>query len=447
MAMNRRYLAWTIVYAALTAAMLWPAFANRFPIVFYDTGGYLDSYMIGQLGNGRSVLYGFFLRLGMPTAFWANIVVQAAAVVWMLILTLRAHGLDRPLLALLAGLALATLTSLPWYAAQLMPDIWAALAVLAFYLLAFRGDALRMWESFLLGACIAFGMGGHMGTLGLMLGLLVLLILWRLIAPRLRWPRPALTAPAICVAAGILLSLGSNFIITGHVAFTPGGSNFLFGRLIQTGIAQRYVADHCPDPSLRICAYRDKLPKEGDAWLWASDSPLWDMGGWEAFEDEARRIFIGSLRAYPLLHLKAAIDGLVTQLISVRTGDYLHQDTWHTHGILEKYAPQFYPAFLAAPQQKTGFDFGWLNILQVPVALAATAGLPIVILLAGIGRIRRSSATLALVLLAAFLGNAAICGALSNPHDRYQSRLVWLAPLALIVAAAGWRRSPKQAAA
>jgi hypothetical protein len=31
----------------------------------------------------------------------------------------------------------------------------------------------------------------------------------------------------------------------------------------------------------------------------------------------------------------------------------------------------------------------------------------------------------------ALFGNALICGALSNPHDRYQSRLIWMPVLAL----------------
>jgi hypothetical protein len=33
------------------------------------------------------------------------------------------------------------------------------------------------------------------------------------------------------------------------------------------------------------------------------------------------------------------------------------------------------------------------------------------------------------------LGNAAICGVISGPHDRYGSRLVWIATLALMIAA------------
>jgi hypothetical protein len=34
-------------------------------------------------------------------------------------------------------------------------------------------------------------------------------------------------------------------------------------------------------------------------------------------------------------------------------------------------------------------------------------------------------------IIAALFGNALICGALSNPHDRYQSRLIWLPVLTL----------------
>ena len=34
----------------------------------------------------------------------------------------------------------------------------------------------------------------------------------------------------------------------------------------------------------------------------------------------------------------------------------------------------------------------------------------------------------------ALLGNAFVCGALANPHDRYGARMVWLAALAVMVA-------------
>jgi hypothetical protein len=40
--------------------------------------------------------------------------------------------------------------------------------------------------------------------------------------------------------------------------------------------------------------------------------------------------------------------------------------------------------------------------------------------------------------LLALIGNAVICGALSNPHDRYQSRLMWLVPFALVLIVGDW---------
>ena len=41
-------------------------------------------------------------------------------------------------------------------------------------------------------------------------------------------------------------------------------------------------------------------------------------------------------------------------------------------------------------------------------------------------------------ILVALIGNAFICGVLSGPHDRYQSRLVWVPVFALILLARPW---------
>jgi hypothetical protein len=436
-----RSMRWPLAALAMIAALIWPALWNGFPIVFYDTGGYLDAAMSGILSNGRSTLYGFFLRLGIPTNFWLNIVVQAGAVAWLIAATLRAHGLGgRPQLALSLTLAMAALTSLPWYAAQLMPDVLLPAGAIAVYLLAFRPGAFRLWEKALLGLIVAFAIAGHMATLALMLAITAALLLWRLLAPRWMWPQPALRYPVLAVGAGVLLILCANLLIAGRFTFTPGGENFLFGRLIETGIAKRYLADHCPDPRLRICSFRNELPDKGDDWLWDIESPLRRIGGWEKFAGEAQHIVLDSLLAYPDLHLRAAVDGAVSQFFLLKSGDDITAWTWHTHGMLETRAPQVFPSFRAARQQRTGFDFSRMNSLHVPVALGAVLSLPIIVLLSRGRRVRRSAGALALFVLLVLAGNAVICGVLSNPHARYQSRLVWLAPLALAAALAGMRR-------
>ena len=54
------------------------------------------------------------------------------------------------------------------------------------------------------------------------------------------------------------------------------------------------------------------------------------------------------------------------------------------------------------------------------------------------GTLTRRERSIVLFVLAALLLNAAICGALSGPHPRYQARVVWLLPL---LAGALWLRA------
>jgi hypothetical protein len=307
--------------------------------------------------------------------------------------------------------------------------------VLSLALLAFRAEALGRWEIAGLVAVIATAIASHMSILALALLLLAALALLRPLANRVALPRPVLTWPAAAIAAGLLLAPLSNLAATGQFAFTPGGFNFVFSRLVQDGIAARYLADRCPDPTIRLCAFRDALPSTADDWLWGDD-PLRKLGGIEAFQPEARRIVLESLADYPLMHLQKALVATVNQFASIRTGDGITPWSWHTQWIFERFAPDALKRYRASEQANGQFDFSWTNLIHVPVQALAIALLPALVLL---GRDRQVAALAAFLLMALF-ANAAICGVLSNPHDRYQSRLAWLAPLTLVVGALGWRR-------
>jgi hypothetical protein len=92
----------------------------------------------------------------------------------------------------------------------------------------------------------------------------------------------------------------------------------------------------------------------------------------------------------------------------------------------------------ALSRQPAPFNFNWANVIPVPLQALAVALLPLIVWL----RRDRRIASLAAYLFFALIINAVICGALSNPHDRYQSRLAWLAPLVVVIAALGWRCRP-----
>src|SRR5262252_396683 len=84
-----RRLTAAFVFVLMVAVLLWPALTNGFPLLFYDTGGYLARPFEHTLDIGRSALYGAFLALGIPLDFWPNIAAQAALAAWLVILTLR----------------------------------------------------------------------------------------------------------------------------------------------------------------------------------------------------------------------------------------------------------------------------------------------------------------------------------------------------------------------
>src|SRR4051812_8937040 len=106
-------------FLAATLMLLAPALWNGFPLLQYDTGGYLARWYEGTLEVSRSTVYGLFLNVLAGRNFWPVVIVQAALTVWILWLVLRVHGFGiRVLLVTVA--ALSVVTSLPWLAGMLL---------------------------------------------------------------------------------------------------------------------------------------------------------------------------------------------------------------------------------------------------------------------------------------------------------------------------------------
>lgn len=206
--------------------------------------------------------------------------------------------------------------------------------------------------------------------------------------------------------------------------------------MLQDGIVTRYLNDHCPDPKLRLCQYRTELPLDADTFLWGK-SVFDQLGRFAGLGDEMRTIVLSSLRAYPGMQAKDALIATARQLVTVGTGEGIVTSIWHTHGIIERYTPSVVPAMNAARQQQGEIHFSAINDVHVPVALTAMALLPALIVFGLLSADFADLGTLAITIALALLGNAAFCGIISNPHDRYGSRMVWIAVFA--VGLATWR--------
>jgi hypothetical protein len=416
---------WAFAILLSMALLSAPAIWNRFPLLQYDTGGYLARWFEPYLVPSRAVAYGLMLNIGAPLSFWPVVLGQSALAVWVIALVLRAHGFARP--GILAGIvaALSVFSTLPWLTSILLTDIFAGLGVLALYLLLLRADRLRRGERIGLGILIAVSVATHSATFAVLFALLVASGVFSLLDPH-RLPLRRVGQGALAIAFGAALVFATNAVITKRLTWTPGGFALSFGRMLQDGIVKKYLDEHCPTATLVLCAYKDELPRDADEWFWGS--PLFDkLGRFAGLDPEMERIALASIAAYPLLQLKTAAIATARQLIDARTGEGVVNSIWHTYGIIGRYMPQLVPQMRAARQQRGEINFTMINRLQYPVALACLLLLPLI----GGFMLRRKDMNdigeLAAFCLLALLANAFICGTLSNPHDRYGARLIWLA--------------------
>ena len=410
-----------------------PALWNGYPLLQWDTGGYLARWYEGYLVPSRSTVFGLYLHLGEGTNFWTNLVMQALVTLWIIQTTLRVLGASQRFTLVAICLLLILTTALPWLASMLLTDIFAGLSVLSLYLLVLHGERLTAFEKIALFLFTAFAAATHSATLGVLLGLCGLGFVARPWLPG-RIAFGGLAQGLLALATGAVMLVAANFALSGQLAWTPGGTGVAFGRMMQDGIVAQYLRDHCPHERLKLCPYRDTLPATADEFLWGH-SMFDTLGRFEGLNDEMGFIVTHSLAAYPAWQAEAAIEATAQQLISVATGEGTNGWIPHTYGIIERYIPSQLKPMRAAYQQHWEIDFAAINWLHVPVALASMV---LVAVMFGDALLRRRGDDLSLLagtVTFALLGNAFICAVISGPHDRYGARMVWIATLTVLIAA------------
>jgi hypothetical protein len=422
--------------------LLWPALYNGFPLIFSDTGTYISQVLEGHLGWDRPPFYSLFLYFtGWGRSPWPPVILQALCTVWLIS---RTRMLLWPLVSRQAGtfadlgiIALLSATSLPWAVSELMPDLFTPLLVLGLFLLIFDGALTRAPR-----LCLCLGLAAimtfHLTNLPLYAGmcLFILPAAW-LAGQRFPW-RHIITAPLLAMVA----LMAMNLIGLGRASISPYGATFYLARLLANGPARLTLAADCPRKAWaqtwRLCRYQSSLPASADAFLWRADSPLYRAGGPKALIVQTRQIIARTLIEHPRAVTRDAVTDTLRQLATFKTGDGLRP--WrHTAGatIRRDFPAQTVEAFDHSRQARGRPVLPvWLRGLNT---ILEALGSAVAILVIVTARLRRWDQPLALPWLAvmallALLGNALLTGSLSGPHDRYQSRVMWLPVLVMVLA-------------
>jgi hypothetical protein len=446
-----------LVFGAMAACMLlWVAFYNGYPTVFPDTGAYLytGAFHI-ELPPFRAPGYSIFIELtSLGASAWFTIAIQAIVVVAVLHRTCKyllggeSDGQssgesggqsgaesgaklkfrDNCLLAIVC--LLAAVTSLPWEASQLMPDVFAGVVFLSAFLLVFD-DQLRLTGRVILSTILAISVSSHLSLLPIATLFAAVLALTTFANGRVRRVPPAkstlvwLLVPII--AAGLWTATLNRRMGLGF-RLSVSGNEFLLSSLFGKGLAADFLHENCPKKPFVACRYLSNLPKTpGQFLFWHPLLPA--MAG---HEDEMQQLVRETIVAHPVKFVMSSSEDTFRQFATFRTGDEIRETNSLTSNgvVIQQIFAGDSHAYSNDRQSHHRLNrlANFAAILDTLVFwLSAVACL----VLAWTKRAERVnvffySAILFLVI------NAAICATFAGVYDRYQSRVAWLVPFCLM---------------
>ena len=396
---------------------------------------------------GRSIYYGFLLYLPMLLAGpWAAALMQALVVSGVLTFCTVLVGRTVRLSPLWIGGVAAILlfaTPLPFYTGMLMPDVYSGLIVLVVGIAAVLWHRLSNLERVTLVALAGAIASFHTSHV-LILGSIVLAAL--ALSPFIgRW-RGAAVIGAGGVAIAALAMTGFNVAVERTLGDPPMSPPFLSARLTDGPAGIEYLDRHCrSDPTaFTLCRHRDRLPLDSNYFLWSKNEEnglfqLLPIEEQHALVTEDRRFFFAVLLDDPTSFVSVAAQAALELLTNFDLENYNYSDQLK-RGIMDQYPPSIAPSVA----DSRAADGTMPVDATVALSIASTAAAAVLLLGLGIGwaggrlAIDREAGWLCVLLVLGVLANAAICGALSGPHARYQMRLIWLLPYAAMVGVAAF---------
>ena len=452
--------------------MLWPLLLNRAPFYSDDSGSYLRggefglntglsmielwwnslfaapsvmattvdpnaavAHAISEAGGTRSVIYSVvtYLLRAPGISLIALAIAQASAVTLSVALLRRLIDPQSVLWSSLAvGAGVALLTSASWYAAYVVPDIFAGVAIAGAVALTVLVDRARLAVRISLVSLIAFCITVHGSHLPIILATLLAGA-----AANFWIRRPTIGASLgrmlwsfSPIVLAVVTLLGTSYVAFGELSLAPKRYPIQLARSVADGPGAWHLRDHCATEHYAICEVFGPIPpRQVGEFLW-SENGVRNRASSEQMERIRAEEGIIVRRAaleYPVHQLRRSATNTFRQLF-----EFGPEDLIFGLALVDRKDPSLIEAHPDRPSFKA--------VGKALIYLSFFASL----LLLVVFRKRLTNAELAALSVAGvgLLANAAVCGALSGVTDRYQGRVAWVLPaLAFIILLRVWRES------
>jgi hypothetical protein len=419
-----------------TVALMSAAVFNGFPLVWPDSGQYIEALDEAQ----RTPFYGYLIYLlHWRWSLWPVVLAQCLVLAHLLWLTIK---IVFPHVGLWGTFCvftvLAFFSGAPWVTGMIMPDVFAPILVLSLYLLIFHYEEMPGGERWYLSFLVFLSGVTHQSHLVVGAAAVVLaVVVGRVFKPL--GVRPARIARwgGIPLSLSVATVVGFTALSHGVFGLSAHGHVFLAARFLADGSAQRILDQECPRPDWKWCEWRGRFTDDSDQILWDPDGPVESLGRIEGVSDEARTLVAFTLRRYPGEVLRQSLRNTGKQLLRFDTGHGLvpYLDQAYPTDNLARVFPHLVTSYAESRQNQ---DRLWLRLIAsihfwVTMGSLTVFGFLVVAHVRG-ARIRE--VRLLGTLLAFLLLNAAVTGSLSAPNNRYQARVMWL--VVFVATAGGW---------
>jgi len=430
---DRKYtIAKNAAYVILLALiLLFPVWYNGYPFVFSDTGTYINSGFESHVPGDRPIFYGLFLRhSSLAVSLFISIFFQAVIVVGTLFYFIKRFSTEVNKTILISISILILLSALPWFTSLLLPDIFTPISFILLLILLLEEE-----RNIYIKLCVLilywFTTGSHLSNIITQLFFVVLLFGLKLL------PIEIFQIVRFKKLFIIALLIFSNWIIVPSIHKIYGGGFiasksshiFLIAKNVESGILQKYLKENCPEKNFKLCNYVDELNTSAPEFLWAENSVLYKLGGWQANEDEYKYInqqILTTPKYLTLFIYEAAISG-VKQLFSNEVGQEFikYGENTPPYWEVEWHVKKDFERYKLAKQNLIGLnvDFGIVTMINNIAIWISLLALTFILFIKG----SDSKFNLIYILSLFFVVcNAMVSGGLSTVSSRYNSRLSWI---------------------
>jgi hypothetical protein len=426
----------SVLVGALT--LCYWAFHNNYPLVYSDTGSFIAAG--SEKGwNSTRVFYGLFIRhISMHETLFLVVFAQGLIVSSIIhfVFSRLSSSPYKIALSQITIILLTLFTGVSFHVSQIMADVFTSISILCMLCLLFIPDLNRV-KLILIGLLFVFSNITHnthsfiaIFTLSI-IGILFFLLRKRIV---FNWKRYFLVF-ALSIVSWLILST-SNLIYHKKFEYSENAFMYRMSGLIEMGILQLYLEEHCNAKTYSLCNYIKDKPGIFYNFLWDDNSPANQNGGWQAQREEYSRLMNDLFREpkYVKLFIIKSIEASFEQFFCFNSGEttaYLNDSApygamdWHFHSDMRKY--------VNSKQNLKLLHFDTLNYFQLIFVFLSLGVLIICILTNFLSPNLLQFRLIIYCLLTATWVNAYLCSTFSIVGDRFQSRVIWLIPFFTIV--------------